>query len=194
MIEEILVKKNTYKVEEELNSFSLLVSKDDKKYVVYNFTGQYIAFDNFKFAAKRLKNCGIITPKVLEIDKKNYRVLAEYIEGPTAFEMIAENELEDSILEQVFNNNFRARYNHLRLDFNPEKFRIRDGKLIYMPFTFTKYIREEDFTEKEIRLWFYTKEFVEELRKIGLPQNDKRLMNEFQRNKQIVLTVVKYFK
>lgn len=97
-------------------------------------------------------------------------------------------------MEQVFIANFKARVNRIRLDFDPTNFIYKDGKLYYLPFTFTEYVRDADFTQKEIRLYFYTKEFKEFLISKGLPIDQSRLKNEYERNKEIVLTVVKYFR
>ena len=193
-MEEIVIKKQTYKVIKELNSVSYLVSLNDKQYVAYDFSDNFNGFDDFRFAVKRLKNCGLTMPNVLVVDKKNYRFLVEYIDGPTIEEMLIEDDLEEKIIEQAFILNYKARINGVRLDFNPRKFRCRDGVLYYIPFTFTSYIRAEDFSQKEIRYWFYTNDFVEYCISNGIPVNKNRLLGEYERNKQIVLTVVKYFR
>ena len=193
-MEEIVIKKQTYQIEEELNSVTYLVNKDNKKYIAYDFSTNFNGFDDFRFAMKRLKNCGLTLPEVIIVDKKNYRFLVEYIDGPTVEEMLVEKDLEESIIEQAFILNYKARINGIRLDFNPRKFRYRDGKLYYIPFTFTSYIRDEDFSQKEIRYWFYTNDFVEYCIEHGIRVDKSRLLGEYERNKQIVLTVVKYFR
>lgn len=190
----IEIKKESYQVIDRINSYLLKVKKEEKEYLVYDFSNNPEAFFDFKFAAKRFKSAGISTPKVIEIDKKNHRALVEYLEGKTAFDTLREVDIDEKIIDQVFFMNYRARINVMRLDFNPTKFIIKDDKLYYTPFTFTNYIRDEDFTQKEIRLWFYTNEFRDLLIKEGLPIDKSRLKNEFERNKEIVLTVVKYFR
>ena len=118
----------------------------------------------------------------------------EDIKGETIFEELCKHDLDEKIIEQAFLLNYKTRINRIRLDFNPDKFIYRDNKLYYLPFTFTEYIRDEDFTQKEIRLWFYTNEFKNLLIEKGLPLDKSRLKNEYERNKEIVLTVVKYFR
>lgn len=190
----IEIKKESYQIIDRINSYLLKVKKEEKEYLVYDFSNNPEAFFDFKFAVKRFKSAGISTPKVIEIDKKNYRALVEYLIGKTAFDTLREVDIDEKIIDQVFFMNYRARINVMRLDFNPKKFIIKDDKLYYTPFTFTNYIRDEDFTQKEIRLWFYTNEFRDLLIKEGLPIDKSRLKNEFERNKEIVLTVVKYFR
>lgn len=190
----IEIKKETYQVIERINSYLLKVSKDEKEYLAYDFSNNPEAFFDFKFAAKRFKSAGILTPKVIEIDKKSHRALVEYLDGEVAFDILRNKDIDEKIIEQLFFANYKARINAMRLDFNPKKFIIKDEKLYYTPFTFTNYVRDEDFTQKEIRLWFYTNEFRDLLIKEGLPIDKSRLKNEFERNKEIVLTVVKYFR
>ena len=193
-METITVKKDTYEVIERLNSYLVKVSKDNKEYLLYDFSDNINGFLDFKFAYKRLKGCGITIPTVYTLDKKNARAVVELVEGNTVFDDLRDHDLDEKIIEQVFIVNYKARMNRLRLDFNPEKFIYKNDKLYYLPFTFTNYVREEDFTQKEIRLWFYTTEFKNLLIEKGLPIDQSRLKNEYERNKEIVLTVVKYFR
>lgn len=190
----IEIKKESYQVIDRINSYLLKVKKEDKEYLVYDFSNNPEAFFDFKFALKRFKSAGLLTPIVLEIDKKSHRALVEYLDGVTAFDLLREKDIDEKIIDQLFLANYKARINRMRLDFNPKKFIIKDDKLYYTPFTFTNYVRDEDFTQKEIRLWFYTNEFRDLLIAEGLPIDKSRLKNEFERNKEIVLTVVKYFR
>ncbi len=191
---EILVKKVNYQVVEEVNSYIYKVKDQDKNYLVYDFSNSRDNFSDFKFAYKRLKSCGINIPKVYVLDKKNFRILMDDIGGDTAFDVLRNKDLDEKIIEQVFIMNYKARINRVRLDFDPHAFVIKEGELYYTPFTFTEYKREEDFTQKEIRLWFYTNEFKELLIKEKLPIDQSRIKNEYERNKEIVLLVVKYFR
>jgi len=191
---EIIIKKKAYIKEEELNSYSYVASREGKKYLVYDFGGDYEHFSDFKFAAKRLKNSGVTIPEVIAIDKKSQRIVIEALEGRTPFDLLQEADLDEKILELAFILNYKARVNGLRLDFHPWNFVYANKTLYYIPFTFTSYIRDEDFTQREIRLWFYTKEFADELIKRGIPMDKNRLLSEFEQNKKMVLMVVKYFR
>lgn len=190
----IEIKKESYQVIDRINSYLLKVKKEEKEYLVYDFSNNPEAFFDFKFAVKRFKSAGLLTPIVLTIDKKSHRALVEYLDGVTAFDLLREKDIDEKIIDQLFLANYKARINRMRLDFSPKKFIIKDDKLYYTPFTFTNYVRDEDFTQKEIRLWFYTNEFRDLLIAEGLPIDKSRLKNEFERNKEIVLTVVKYFR
>ena len=193
-MEEILVKKVNYEVVERVNSYLIRVKKDEGTAFVYDFSENIDGFFDFRFAYKRLKASGITLPKVYELDKKTHRVLVEEVLGDTVFDLLRSHDLDEKVIEQAFILNYKARINGLRLDFHPDKFIYKDNKLYYTPFTFTSYVRDEDFTQKEIRLWFYTNEFKKLLIERGLPIDQSRLKNEYERNKEIVLIVVKYFR
>ena len=188
------IKKKNYEVLNELGPYLYRVKSEEKEYLAYDFSSNLEGFSDFKFAQKRLKSIGIPTPRVLEIDKKNHTFLLEEVKGETVFDRLQKEDLDEKLIEQVFMLNYKARINRIRLDFNPSNFIISNDKLYYTPFTFTQYIRDEDFTQKEIRLWFYTAEFKNLLIEKGLPIDQSRLKNEYERNKEIVLLVVKYFR
>ena len=193
-MEYILVKKTNYEIVEKINSYLIRVRHDEKMYLVYDFSYNPELFLDFKFAYKRLKSSGVSIPNVYELDKKSYRAVTEDIKGPTVLDMLREKDLDEKIIEQAFILNYKARINRLRLNFDPINFIYKDNKLYYTPFTFTQYEREEDFTQKEFRLWFYTAEFKNYLIEKGLPVDKSRIKNEYERNKEIVLLVVKYFR
>ena len=168
--------------------------KDNNYYLAYDFKDNVEGFLDFKYAVKRLTAAGVKIPNVIKLDKKNYTALLELVEGDTVFDMLRNKDLDEKIIEKAFLQNYKARTNRLRLDFDPINFIYQNDKLYYMPFTFTQYEREQDFTQKELRLWFYTKEFKDLLMKKGLPIDQSRIKNEYVQNKEIVLLVVKYFR
>ena len=118
-MEEVLVKKSNYEVIDRLSSYLLKVKKDDKTYLVYDFSINPEGFGDFKFAYKRLKSSGVTIPTVYELDKKTFRALVEDVEGDTLFDTLCKRDLLDEEIEQVFIANFKARVNRIRLDFDP---------------------------------------------------------------------------
>lgn len=189
-----IVKKKEYQVVEDLKDYMSIVENEGNKYILYHFGDNVDGFGDFKFAYKRLKTCGITIPKVLEIDKKNHTFLVEYLDAKNCFQILIDEDISPKIFEKLYLLNYMARRNGYRLDFNPQYFIYYNDKLYYTAFTFTSYLRDQDFTQKEIRYWYYTKEFHELLISKGIPVKNARLVSEFERNKQIVLDVVQYFR
>ena len=107
--------------------------------------------------------------------------------GKRSHEMLHQIELidhdfDDNVYIQLFNINWNARKMMLQLDFNPRNFRIQNGKIYYIPFIFDLYKKSNDFTEKDLRLWFYTKEFEELLRNEGILLQHSRLLNDYEKD------------
>ena len=49
----------------------------------------------------RLQRIGIPLPEVIDVDKDNERIIKEYIDGDTVYEMVLEDRLPDTCLEQM---------------------------------------------------------------------------------------------
>jgi len=68
------------------------------------------------------------------------------------------------------------------------------NRFSHFQFTFDFYKKSNDFVEKDLRLWFYTKEFEKMLTENGQLLQHSRLLPDFDLNKKMVLTVVKYYR
>ena len=193
-MDNIIIKKNEYTPIKELGENLMLVEREGKKYVVRWLGIKTNAFSDFKYAMKRMKTSNVTSPEVYYMDKKTGYALMQYIDGPTMYEELIDHDFDDDIYQQLFNINWNARRAMMQLDFNPQNFRIDNGKIYYIPFTFDFYKKSDDFVEKDLRLWFYTKEFEKLLTKNGQLLQHQRLLPDFELNKKIVLTVVKYYR
>ena len=193
-MENIVINKKEYTPIEELGENLLLVSRDGVKYVVRWLGIKTGAFSDFKYAMKKMKTSRVSSPAIYALDKKTGYALIQYIDGPTMYDELHDHDFEDEVYQQLFEINWLARKAMMQLDFNPQNFRIMDGKIYYIPFTFDFYKKSNDFVEKDLRLWFYTKEFENLLTENGQLLDHKRLLPDFDLNKKIVLTVVKYYR
>ena len=88
--------------------YSYLAEKDGRQYVlkqIHHEPCSYYSFGNKieseKCDYQRLLNAGIRIPKMLEIDMENERILKEYIEGDTIFDMVKNDFSVEPYLEQV---------------------------------------------------------------------------------------------
>lgn len=75
--------------------YSYLAEKDGKQYVLKQIHHEPCAYYTFgnkieaeKHDYKRLLNAGIRIPEMIEIDIENERILKEYIDGDTIFDMV----------------------------------------------------------------------------------------------------------
>lgn len=88
--------------------YSYLAQKDDCKYVLKQI--HHEPCDYYQFGDKiqaeirdyeRLKNIGIRIPKMIDVDIEEERILKEYIDGDTIFDMVKNYQMEDIFTSQV---------------------------------------------------------------------------------------------
>ena len=193
-MDSFVYKRKTYLVVEQINEYSFKVSLGDKFFILNKFASKSKSFKDFLYAAKKLGNCGVRVPKVVGKDKKQGIILVEYIDGNTVFDELRLHDLEDDIYKQAFEINAHAKSGRLGLYFNPQNFVYYNKVLYYMPFTFETYSKELDLSTEQIYHWFYTNKFKNDLIKMKLPIDNKRVLPEFEGNKKIVLKVVEYYR
>ena len=88
--------------------YSYLAEKDGKQYVLkqihhepcaYYTFGNKIESENNDY--KRLLNAGIRIPKMIDIDIENERIIKEYIDGDTIFDMVKNDISVEPYIEQI---------------------------------------------------------------------------------------------
>ena len=88
--------------------YSYWAQKDDCKYVLKQI--HHEPCDYYQFGDKiqaeirdyeRLKNIGIRIPKMIDVDIEEERILKEYIDGDTIFDMVKNYQMEDIFTSQV---------------------------------------------------------------------------------------------
>jgi len=193
-MEKVLIKKKEYVILEEDEHHVMKLERDGKFYYARQFPAKSSIYYDFLYARKKLANAGVNIPKLLIAEKKSGFVVFEWIPGPTIFDDICDHDLDEKILEKAFILNWHARTSKMRLDFNPHNFKYYNGELYYLAYTISSYKKDEDFSSKEFYYWLYTSKFKDYLIEQKLPVDQKRLKNDYERNKELVLLVVKYFK
>ena len=127
----------------------------------------YYAFGNKIEAEKRdyvkLKEAGIRIPQMLDIDEKAERIVKEYIDGETIFDLVRDGRSAELYLDQVREMTEMARRAGLNIDYFPTNFVIRDGLIWYIDYECNDYMEEWDFEHWGIRYWSRTPEFLEYL-------------------------------
>ena len=113
-METITVNQKEYSVIKLLGKgkggYSYLVSADGQQYVlkqIHHEPCDYYQFGD-KLASEiadyeKLRTIGIAMPQLIEVDKNNERILKEYIHGDTVFEMVLNDALPHTCVEQIKN-------------------------------------------------------------------------------------------
>ena len=195
MVEEIEIKRKVYQVIERIGDRSFKIERKGKFYFLKKFDEDRKGFDDFVDAEHRLRVSGVSNPKCFLYDKKLRWAVLDYIEGDNCFELLRQNgSLSEEIIDLMFKAFWYARNDRMYLDMKPDNFVFANGKLYYMPFTYSKYVNNDAFVQGDIRLWFFTKEFMKYSRSKGLDVDDSLLKSDYETNKNIALMTVKYYR
>lgn len=148
--------------------YSYLVRKDDREYVlkqIHHEPCSYYTFGNKIEAEKndyeRLLATGIRIPKMYDIDEKKERILKEYVDGPTIYELVLKNGMEEKYICQVKEMCDKLYPLNLNIDYFPTNFVVQNGKIYYIDYECNNYMEEWNFENWGIKYWSKTPEFLQ---------------------------------
>ena len=194
MVEEIEIKRKVYQVVEQLSDHCFKVERKGTYYLLKKFDDDREGFDNFVDCEHRLRVSGVTNPKCFLYDKKIRWAIIEYIEGDNCLDLLKSGELSEEILQLMFRAFWYARNDRIALDMKPDNFVYANGKLYYIPFKVEKFTTNDNFVQHEIRLWFFTKDFVKYCHDKGIDVDQSKLKSDYETNKNIALMTVKYYR
>lgn len=148
--------------------YSYLAEKDSNQYVlkqIHHEPCSYYTFGN-KIEAERndyqrLLNAGIRIPKMVDIDIENERIVKEYIDGETIFEMVKNDISVVPYLKQIRQMAHKAKSAGLNIDYFPTNFVVQNGIIYYIDYECNNYSDEWNFENWGIKYWSKTPEFLE---------------------------------
>lgn len=148
--------------------YSYLVSDGEHSYVlkqIHHEPCSYYTFGN-KIQSElndyeRLKNAGLRLPKLIDCDVENERILKDYIDGKTAYELVLQNEMKPEHIEQIREMCRLLNPKGINIDYFPTNFILNNGLLWYIDYECNDYMEEWNFENWGIKYWSKTKEFCE---------------------------------
>lgn len=194
MVEEIEIKRKIYQVVEQIGDRSFKIERKGKFYFLKKFDKDSEGFENFVNAEHHLRVSGVTNPKCFLFDKKLRMAVIDYIEGDNCFDLLQKGSLPEQVIELMFKAFWYARTDRMALDMKPDNFVYSNGKLYYMPFTYSKFVSTDSFVQGDIRLWFFTKDFVKYCHSKGVSVDESLLKSDYETNKNIALMTVKYYR
>lgn len=171
MLDKLLVNSIEYQIIRLLGhgkgGYSYLVERDGQYFVlkqIHHEPCDYYTFGN-KIEAEqndyqRLLKTGIRIPKMLDIDITNERILKEYIDGPTIFELVKNDAMEDAYLDQIRQMAAKAFNAGLNIDYFPTNFVVQRGWISYIDYECNEYMEQWNFENWGIQYWSKTPEFM----------------------------------
>ena len=174
-MEKLSVNQKEYKIIKLLGKgkggYSYL-SQDENgnKYVlkqIHHEPCSYYSFGNKIEAEKHdyesLICTGISMPKMIDIDIKNERILKEYIDGPTIFDLVKEDKMQSKYFIQVQEMCKILYPKGINIDYFPTNFVVENDKIYYIDYECNNYMDEWNFENWGIKYWSKTPEFLKYL-------------------------------
>ena len=147
--------------------YSYLAHDGDMKVVLKQIHHEPCAYYTFgnKIEAElndyqRLKRIGISMPKLLDIDIQQERIVKEYIDGQTVFEMVLNDNLPSCCIDQIKQMCSLLYPANTNIDYFPTNFVLHDGNLYYIDYECNDYMPEWNFENWGIKYWYKTSEFL----------------------------------
>ena len=147
--------------------YSYLVTDGTTPYVIKQIHHEpcdYYTFGN-KIEAEqndyhRLQQTGIRIPAMLDIDLAKERIVKEYVDGPTIYDLVKADAVTDDHLIQVREMARQAYSAGLNIDYFPTNFIVQNELLYYIDYECNNYMEEWNFENWGIKYWSKTPEFL----------------------------------
>lgn len=171
-MEKLTVNETEYEIEKLLGKgkggYSYLAVKDGKKYVlkqIHHEPCSYYQFGN-KIQSeiddyKRLSTIGIKMPEMLDVDIDNERIVKEYIDGETIYDLVLEDKMEPEYVSQMKAMCELLYPTNTNIDYFPTNFVVNNGEIFYIDYECNDYMEEWNFENWGIKYWSKTPEFLQ---------------------------------
>lgn len=168
------VNDNEFKVVKLLGKvkggYSYLVQCDDMQYVlkqIHHEPCDYYQFGN-KLESElmdydKLKQIGIRMPSMISVDVERERILKEYIEGETIFQLVTEDRMKPAYLQQIKDMCKILYPNNINIDYFPTNFVVQEGVIYYIDYECNDYMEKWNFENWGVKYWSKTTVFMEYL-------------------------------
>lgn len=140
--------------------YSFLVADGETRCVlkqIHHEPCDYYSFGNKLEAERRdyarLCAVGIPMPKLLAVDEAQERILKEYIDGPTAMELVEAGRMQPQYIAQVERMCERLYAHHTNIDYYPTNFVLSGDTLYYVDYECNDYLPEWDFAHWGMQYW-----------------------------------------
>lgn len=147
--------------------YSYLATDDVEKFVLKQI--HHEPCDYYKFGDKieseihdynKLREIGIRIPVLIDVDRENERILKQFIDGDTIYELILQGEMKPAYLEQLRDMCKLLYAANTNIDYFPTNFVIQNEELFYIDFECNKYSEQWNFENWGVKYWSQTPEFL----------------------------------
>lgn len=154
--------------------YSYLAGDGSRKYVLKQIHHEpcgYYQFGN-KIQAElrdyeKLRKIGIKMPVMIEADTEKERILKEYIEGDTIYELVLREKMKPAYVDQVREMCALLYAAHTNIDYFPTNFVVQEEELYYVDYECNDYMEEWNFENWGVKYWSKTPEFLQYVQEHG---------------------------
>nr|MBR4281026.1 hypothetical protein [Clostridia bacterium] len=150
--------------------YSYLVERNGQPFVLKQLHHEPCAYYQFgdKLQSElndyaHLQSIGVPMPKMLDVDMAHERILKEYIEGETVYDLVKADRLPDwciPCMEVLCGRLYAANTN---IDYFPTNFIPQGDTLVYVDYECNTYMDEWNFANWGMKYWSKTPEFLQYL-------------------------------
>lgn len=108
-----------------------------------------------------LSQIGITMPKLIDVDLEQERILKEYIDGETVYEMVCKDHLPETCWHQIQSMCQKLYATNTNIDYFPTNFVLQDDVLYYVDYECNSYMKQWDFENWGIQYWSKTEAFLQ---------------------------------
>ena len=177
-METISVNGKEYEIEKLLGKgkggYSYLAKRDGQEYVVKQIHHEPCSYYTFgdKIQSEindydRLLRIGIRMPAMLDVDTDKERIVKEYIEGDTIYDLVRHDKMKTVYVEQIkemCNLLYPANTN---IDYFPTNFVVHCDEIFYIDYECNDYMEEWNFENWGVKYWSKTPEFMQYVEEHG---------------------------
>jgi predicted Ser/Thr protein kinase len=172
LMKSISVNGNEYEVVKLLGKgkggYSYLAKRDGEEYVLKQIHHEPCSYYSFgdKIQSEindydRLRKIGIKMPAMIEVDKDNERILKEYIEGNTIYDLVLDDKMKSDYVDQVKAMCDLLYPANTNIDYFPTNFVVRNEEIFYIDYECNDYMEEWNFENWGVKYWSKTPEFMQ---------------------------------
>ncbi|MDU4753134.1 MAG: hypothetical protein E6X86_19260, partial [Clostridium butyricum] len=111
-------------------------------------------------------------PLMIDVDIKEERILKEFIEGDTIFDIILNDKMKECYIDDI-KEMCRILYaSKTNIDYFPTNFVVKEDVLYYIDYECNDYMEEWNFDNWGVKYWSKTKEFIDYLENVKLDDTD----------------------
>lgn len=109
---------------------------------------------------ERLRALGIPMPELYDVDHARERLLKEYIEGDTIYDLVRSGRMEERYIRRMEELCLPLYAAGLNIDYFPTNFIPRNGELIYVDYECNSYMEQWDFAHWGVKYWSRSEAFL----------------------------------